>query len=57
MVAVLPEPSMPSPVAAPALQMPAINTTAGKQRDRFAWVRTKLRPGEKWKRRLPKVAW
>lgn len=23
----------------------------------YAWVRTKLKPGERWKRRLPKVAW
>ena len=25
--------------------------------DRFSWVRTKLKPGEQWKRRLPKVCW
>ena len=25
--------------------------------DPYAWVRTKLKPGERWKRRLPKVAW
>ena len=25
--------------------------------DRFPWVRTKLKPGENWKRRLPKVCW
>ena len=33
--------------------------TAYKTRDaeRFAWVRTKLKPGEEWKRRLPKVCW
>ena len=27
------------------------------RREPFAWVRRKLKPGEKWKRRLPKVAW
>ncbi len=26
-------------------------------RERFAWVRTRLAPGERWKRRLPKVIW
>ena len=25
--------------------------------ERFPWVRTKLKPGEQWKRRLPKVCW
>ena len=28
-----------------------------RRRDPFPWVRTRLGPGEKWKRRLPKVAW
>ena len=28
-----------------------------RARRRFAWVRTKLKPGQEWKRRLPKVCW
>ncbi len=28
-----------------------------RQAKRFTWVRTKLKPGEQWKRRLPKVCW
>ena len=56
-VALLAEPANPAPIAMPARRTPAVTATAGKQRDRFAWVRTKLQPGEKWKRRLPKVAW
>lgn len=42
-------------VVAPPRRAPAVPAT--RTRDRFPWVRTKLRPGEKWKRRLPKVAW
>jgi hypothetical protein len=30
---------------------------ASRNETRFAWVRTKLAPGEQWKRRLPKVCW
>ncbi|MDR3461131.1 MAG: hypothetical protein P4L76_02305 [Beijerinckiaceae bacterium] len=30
---------------------------AARNETRFAWVRTKLAPGEQWKRRLPKVCW
>ena len=28
-----------------------------RARRRFSWVRTKLKPGQEWKRRLPKVCW
>lgn len=45
-------------VASPTF--PVAATLAIRQRrrgERFSWVRTKLRPGERWKRRLPKVAW
>ena len=28
-----------------------------RERRRFSWVRTKLKPGQEWKRRLPKVCW
>ncbi len=28
-----------------------------RERRRFSWVRTKLPPGQEWKRRLPKVCW
>ena len=30
---------------------------ATARRDAFGWVRTKLKPGENWKRRLPRVVW
>lgn len=33
------------------------STGATPRGERFGWVRTKLRPGERWKRRIPKVAW
>jgi hypothetical protein len=51
----------PTSMAA-AAQRPAAPQTqpAAAQRPRldpYAWVRTKLKPGERWKRRLPKVAW
>jgi hypothetical protein len=44
-----------APVPAPRSR----EATAYRSRDplRFAWVRTKLKPGEEWKRRLPKVCW
>ncbi len=33
-------------------------TPHGRARpDRFGWKRSELRPGERWKRRLPKAAW
>ena len=44
------ETKLPAVLAASSPDRPRVN-------ERFAWVRTKLRPGEKWKRRLPKVAW
>ena len=28
-----------------------------RERRRFSWVRTTLKPGQEWKRRLPKVCW
>ena len=42
--------SLPSAV----VYFPAMPSRSG---ERFAWVRTKLKPGEAWKRRLPKVIW
>ncbi len=46
-------------VAAPPATLTEVDMTADhrQRRDPFPWVRTRLRPGEKWKRRLPKVAW
>lgn len=48
-------------IAATASDPGAIRTASAEQgkrrRERFPWIRTKLRPGEQWKRRLPKVAW
>ncbi len=38
-------------VAGPVSAIPA------RARRRFSWVRTKLKPGQDWKRRLPKVCW
>ena len=43
-------PTSHRPIAAPGV-------AARQTREPFGWVRTKLRPGERWKRRLPKVAW
>lgn len=47
------------PVAIPAILAAPASPPVMQQRstERFAWVRTSLRPGEKWKRRIPKVAW
>ena len=42
------------PPAAKIIFFPPVASRGG---ERFAWVRTKLRPGEAWKRRLPKVIW
>jgi hypothetical protein len=60
----------PPPTAAPvpvvtvaaALAARAIATAprkvqAAAPNERYAWVRTRLKPGQQWKRRLPKVAW
>ena len=59
-----PAPSRPSappaamPPAMPLHPQPTPAIAASKARaEPFAWVRTKLKPGEQWKRRLPKVAW
>ncbi|WP_158807090.1 hypothetical protein [Beijerinckia sp. L45] len=67
-----PAPSTPPPVfrdadfdaprpAPEATPRPATTTPSSTYRsrdeERFAWVRTKLKPGEEWKRRLPKVCW
>lgn len=45
----------------PAMVAPMVvarpNLASRKRGERFGWVRTRLRPGEKWKRRLPKIAW
>ena len=42
------------PPAAKIIFFPPVASRGG---ERFAWVRTKLRPGQAWKRRLPKVIW
>lgn len=48
----------PVAAAAPRTSTKASATTYRARDDaRFAWVRTKLKPGEEWKRRLPKVCW
>lgn len=50
----------PAPVVAAAPRAaPKAPATSYRERDdeRFSWVRTKLKPGEEWKRRLPKVCW
>ena len=57
LVASLAEPPSPATPTASVRRVSAVAATVGKKREPFAWVRTKLRPGEKWKRRLPKVAW
>ena len=31
--------------------------TQASRGEKYAWVRTKLKPGERWKRRLPKITW
>ena len=36
---------------------PGTAPAAGSRGERYAWVRTRLKPGQQWKRRLPKVAW
>ena len=55
--AAAPETDAVEAAARPPHAPPAAQATAKLRRDRFSWVRTKLKPGEKWKRRLPKVAW
>ena len=40
----------------PLPPLPA-NRAMTASRERFAWVRRQLAPGERWKRRLPKVVW
>ena len=56
-IALLPDASTSAAPALPIRRRQALPAGKAKPRDHFAWVRTKLRPGEKWKRRLPKVAW
>ena len=34
-----------------------VTAIPSRERRRFSWVRTKLKPGQEWKRRLPKVCW
>ncbi len=46
---VAPAPAPTQTVRAPGLPRPRVEP--------YAWVKTKLKPGERWKRRLPKVAW
>lgn len=43
-------------VEAPAAARPTVPYRP-RTIDRFSWVRTRLKPGEQWKRRLPKVCW
>ncbi len=48
------------PVVARIAAVPAIPRVARApvpRGDRYAWVRTKLKPGQAWKRRIPKIAW
>lgn len=48
----------PAAAAAPRTATKPLATTYRARDDaRFSWVRTKLKPGEEWKRRLPKVCW
>ena len=63
-VAVPPPPSEapPHPIMARVATLPAAvariaTPSVGPRSGRYAWVRTKLKPGEQWKRRIPKVAW
>jgi hypothetical protein len=57
----IPAPSTEIPATAPvrvAQRVKAASSDyAARNEARFAWVRTKLAPGEQWKRRLPKVCW
>lgn len=55
-------PALPAATVAAALVARAIATAPRRTEpavpgERFAWVRTRLKPGQQWKRRLPKVAW
>ncbi|MBE7219944.1 MAG: hypothetical protein INR64_15855, partial [Caulobacteraceae bacterium] len=52
--------AMPASLLAMPPRMPAVLSSAARPPaagDKYAWVRTKLKPGQQWKRRLPKVAW
>ena len=49
-----PRPGHSAPRLSPPLAFPTLVSRGAR---RFAWVRTKLGPGEQWKRRLPKVIW
>ena len=44
-------------VAGPADTAEPVAALPSRERRRFPWVRTKLKPGQEWKRRLPKVCW
>ena len=44
-------------IAASARKPATAALAAGPRGERYAWVRTRLKPGQQWKRRLPKVAW
>lgn len=53
-----PAQAIPSTSLVSATSLLAASSSRQRRRgERFSWVRTKLRPGERWKRRLPKVAW
>lgn len=43
--------------AVAAARKPTAAAPAGPRGERYAWVRTRLKPGQQWKKRLPKVAW
>lgn len=49
--------SSPAATVARAQAAPEGATYRARNDKRFSWVRTKLKPGEEWKRRLPKVCW
>lgn len=55
-----PASALPARVLAMPARLPAVLSSAARPPaagDKYAWVRTKLKPGQQWKRRLPKVAW
>ncbi len=46
-----------SDAAIAAARKSGMPIATGQRGERYAWVRTRLKPGQQWKRRLPKVAW
>ncbi|VVC53610.1 hypothetical protein RHAL1_00491 [Beijerinckiaceae bacterium RH AL1] len=54
---VVPVVSVAAALAARAIATAPRKVQAAAPNERYAWVRTRLKPGQQWKRRLPKVAW